>query len=116
MRLHSFSRTTFLELRGPPPAPGTWGQFGGKDMHLFVNKISAKDAQKLIRALLCSAMSEIRSFSTKLFHHEEHEVLKERNGTYFLHDLRELRGENWVAALPRSVFQPIFLDNTANCS
>jgi hypothetical protein len=50
---------------------------------------------------LCSAISRIHSFLTKLFHHEEHEgheVMNMTDCTIFLRDLRVLRGENWVAA------------------
>jgi hypothetical protein len=50
---------------------------------------------------LCSAISRIHSFLTKLFHHEEHEgheVLIITDCMIFLRDLRVLRGENWVAA------------------
>jgi hypothetical protein len=56
---------------------------------------------------LCSAISRIPSFLTKLFHHEEHEgheVLNLTNCTILLRELRVLRGENWVPAMPRWVF------------
>jgi hypothetical protein len=54
-----------------------------------------------LRLGLCSAISRIHSFLTKLFHHEEHEgheVLNMTNCTIFLRALRVLRGEHWVAA------------------
>jgi len=47
---------------------------------------------------LGSAISRIHSFLTKPFHHEEHEGHEVLNMTNCMIFLRDLRGEDWVAA------------------